>query len=278
MKRSHLSNTACALALASSALFPSAQSNAAEINMYDGEWRNGMTLYGWFPSIHLSAQYTLPNGASGSPNVNVKPGDYLGDLQFAGMVTGQARKGNWAIVYDVIYLDLASLDSTVRTVRGPGGRVELPVDVGVNSGLRSLIASLAASYTVARSEDATLDILAGARYADLKSSVDWSLAGPIGIFPQSGSAEVSSHLWDGIVGVYGRMRLSSDGKWTLPYYADIGAGNSNWTWQAYVGMSYGFGWGDVVFAYRNLSYNMNGDKPIQDLRLTGPAIGVTLRW
>jgi hypothetical protein len=213
-----------------------------------------------------------------SPDVDVNPNGYLHDLQFAGMVTGVARKGDWGILYDVIYMDLASLTSSVRTVRGPGGEVVLPIDVGVNSGLRSLIATLAASYTVSRSETTTLDVLGGVRYAGLKNSVDWNLSGPVDIFPRSGSASENANLVDGIVGVYGRVRLGDDGKWSLPYYADIGVGNSNWTWQAYVGLSYAFGWGDVLFAYRNLSYSMNGDKAIQDLRLTGPAIGFTFRW
>jgi hypothetical protein len=36
-------------------------------------------------------------------------------------------------------------------------------------------------------------------------------------------------------------------------------------------------WGDVLFAFRNRCHDMPGDRMIQNLRLTGPALGVTFR-
>ena len=65
-----------------------------------------------------------------------------------------------------------------------------------------------------------------------------------------------------IVGVRGSAVLSSDGKWILPFEADIGAGNSNWTSQAFAGLGYRFDWGDVVLSFRNLSYDQSGDKHV----------------
>ncbi len=84
--------------------------------------------------------------------------------------------------------------------------------------------------------------------------------------------------WDGIIGARGAVRLGGDDKWYLPYYVDIGAGSGNWTWQGYVGVGYKWGGGGFLLAYRNLSYNMNGDQLIESLRLAGPALGFTLRW
>ena len=37
---------------------------------------------------------------------------------------------------------------------------------------------------------------------------------------------------DGIVGLKGTLRLSSNGKWFLPIEADIGTGSKNWQWNA----------------------------------------------
>ena len=96
------------------------------------------------------------------------------------------------------------------------------------------------SYTIDRTRLGNFDLLGGFRYATLKTSLDWNFAGPNGILSQSGGVSDKLNLYDGIVGFRGAVSLSPDGKWYLPYYADIGAGNdSNWTWQAYAGVGYG---------------------------------------
>ena len=86
---------------------------------------------------------------------------------------------------------------------------------------------------------------------------------------------IQSTEWDGIVGVKGQVRFG-DGRWFMPYYADIGTGSSNWTWQALLGLGYSFGWGDVSLSIRSLSYEFNDNDA--DLRMTGPALGVSFRW
>lgn len=77
------------------------------------------------------------------------------------------------------------------------------------------------------------------------------------------------------MGVKGKLRLGN-GQWFMPYYADIGAGSSNWTWQALLGVGYAFDWGDVSLSVRSLSYNF--DKNDADLRMTGPVLGASFHW
>jgi hypothetical protein len=45
-----------------------------------------------------------------------------------------------------------------------------------------------------------------------------------------------------------------------------------------IGVAYTFQWIDVTLAYRHLYYDMKGDKLIQDMRFSGPALGVTFRF
>jgi len=260
--------------LAATGLLVSGSGAAAEVDMYDGQWHYGATLYGWFPN--LNTRFDFPN--AGDPEVTVKPSSYLHDLKFAAMFAGQARKGDWAIFTDLVYVDLSSSSAKARSVQGPGGRIDLPVTANVNAGLKATFWTLAASYTAVRNPSGTLDLMGGFRYADIKASSDWNLSGPIGVFSPSGSVSKTVSLWDGIVGVQGAVRLSDDGKWFMPYWADIGAGSNNWTWNAVLGLGYHFDWGDLLFAYRNLSYDQNDDKLLQNLRLTGPAVGVTFHW
>ena len=130
---------------------------------------------------------------------------------------------------------------------------------------------------------ATLDVIAGFRYFGVRTSTDWQLsaaitaAGGAQTFPRSGSISQREDIWDGIIGVRGRVKLGSS-NWSVPYYFDAGTGSSTLTWQAVAGIAYAFGWGDIGLVYRHLQYNMKDGKLVEDMRLSGPAIGVAFRF
>ena len=253
--------------------------SAAGVDLYDGEWHYSLTPYTWFPNISQTLQFKTPSGGGKTVEVEVKPDSYLSNLEFALMGTFEARKGDWALAMDLIYNDFSDQDGKIKTVRGPGGNLALPIDVNLNVDIQALIWEGIGSYTVARSPTGTLDLFGGVRYLGLETSTDLSFSGPEGIIGRSGSRSDRINVWDGIVGVRGEVRISDEGDWFLPYYLDLGVGNySNWTWQGWTGIGYRFDWGDVVLAYRNLYYSTGGDEIVEDLRLAGPALGATFRW
>lgn len=193
------------------------------------------------------------------------------------MLTGEARKGDWAVFTDLIYVDFSSQQATVRHVTGPLGRVEAPIDTGSEVGLRSTVWTLAASYTAVRHPTATLDVFGGFRYTGIDASLNWQFAGPRDRLDRAGGVSRDVDLWDGIVGVRGRVRLG-DSAWFVPYYVDVGAGSATLTWQGLLGVGYGFTWGDVALSFRNLYYDMDDDELLQNVRLTGPALSATFRF
>ena len=253
--------------------------SGAGVDMYDGQWHYSLTPYAWFPNIKQTTHLTTPLGGGRTVDVEVKPDSYLSNLDFALMGTFEARKGDWALAMDLIYNDFSDQDGKIKTVRGPGGNLALPLDRNLKVDIWTLIWEGIGSYTVARSPAGTLDVFGGVRYLGLKTTTDLSFSGPEGVLGRSGDHSDRINVWDGIVGVRGEVRISDDGDWFLPYYLDIGAGNySTWTWQGLAGIGYRFDWGDVVLAYRNLYYSTGGDEIVEDLRLAGPALGVTFRW
>ena len=276
-----LNGLKCGLAalLMGAAVLTSATAVGADVNMYDGQWRYELFVYGWFPAMTTDLNFGLPNGATASPSVTVKPSSYLGDLQFGAMGAFVARKGDWNLFTDIIYADISSLSSKVKTLHTPGGDINPQIDINVNVGLKELIWTLAGGYTVARNDQGNLDIIAGARYGQLKSSLGVNAFGPGGILGTSASTSANMNVTTGIVGVKGGLRLSDDGKWYVPYEADIGAGSSSSTsFNGILGLGYKFGWGDVLVAWRYLSYNLGSNDPIQKLIMSGPAIGASFRW
>lgn len=143
--------------------------------------------------------------------------------------------------------------------------------------------TLAGTYAAVTDPAATLDVLGGLRYFNVTASTDWRLTaavsgpGPGLVFPRFGSISERVDLWDAIVGVKGRVRLGA-GKWSMPYYVDIGTGSSSLTYQGLLGVAYSYRWGDVTLAYRYLYYDQGNNKLIQNFSFAGPALGVTFRF
>ena len=62
----------------------------------------------------------------------------------------------------------------------------------------------------------------------------------------------------------------------MPCYSDIGAGDSEFTWQLFAGIGYRLNWGHIRMGYRMLSWEFDDDDMVmEDLDLYGPIAGVT---
>lgn len=247
------------------------------------DWKFALTPYLWLPNINGTLKYGVPPGAGGSPEVEVGPNDYLINLNAVLMLAGEARKGKWSLFTDFIYLDISSEGSSVKSVDFGGTRVSTTIDAGTKTSFTGLTWTLGGGYTVVQSPGARLDVFGGFRYFRVEVSTDWNLSatvtGPGGglSFPRTGSVSKDADLWDALIGVRGRINLG-EGNWSIPYYLDVGTGSSSLTLQGLLGVAYAFGWGDVTLAYRHLYYDQEGDKLIQNMRLSGPALGVTFRF
>jgi hypothetical protein len=247
------------------------------------QWTFSITPYLWLPNIDGTLKYNIPPGATGSPEAEVGPNDYLENLRFAMMISGEARKNRWLVFTDFIYLDFSSEDSSVKSINFGGNRVSSSANVSTDSSLKGGAWTLGGGYAVLPGRPVELDVFGGLRYFGLKASTDWQLTaavtGPGGgqTFPRAGSISEGEDLWDGIVGVKGRVWLGRS-NWSIPYYFDVGTGSSSLTWQGMLGVAYSWEWIGVTLAYRHLYYDQKDDKLIQDMRFSGPALGVTFRF
>jgi|KBSSwiStaDraftv2_1062776.scaffolds.fasta_scaffold270605_1 hypothetical protein len=264
----------CALILATTLVLASVTTAAAQ-DTDDGKWHFIITPYLWLPDINGTLQYTDPAGSGGTLSAEAKPNNYLQSLDFAAMFAAEARKDRFLVFSDYMYLHFGGHDAVVKSVTGPLGIVQVPVNVGGAASVIANVWTVAGGYNLVHAPALSLDLFGGARLLNLRSSVSWDFAGPIGVFAKSGNASQNTNDWDGVVGVKGEVRFG-ESKWFMPYYADIGTGSSNWTWQGLLGVGYRLGWGDVLLTVRTLSYDFNNDR--LDLRFTGPAIGASFKF
>ncbi|MEP7329766.1 MAG: hypothetical protein ABI777_11180 [Betaproteobacteria bacterium] len=261
-----------ATAVAASAALMSANASA----QISDDWKFQGTIYGYFPDI--SGKTKFPAGGT---DVDVSIDKILGNLKFVMMGTLAAQKGRWGVFTDVIYMDVGGTKSDIRDFT-VGGH-PLPADaVGTaNLDIKSLVWTLGGSYRAVADPGLTLDVLAGARLLDVKMNLDWQFTGNVESIPvgaRGGTREVSNQLWDGVVGVKGKVAFGADRRWFAPYYFDVGTGNSEFTWQAMAGLGYSYQWGDVFAAWRYLDYKMKSGSPIEDLNLNGPMLAASFRW
>jgi hypothetical protein len=211
--------------------------------------------------------------------MHTAPNDYLSKLSFAFMIAGEARKGDWSLLTDYLYLKFKAQDAHVRQIETPRGVVSPVVDLGSTMDLKSDVWTLVGSYTAWRRSASQVDVFAGTRYLYMNQKLDWSASGAAGLRPgRQREISTSVNKWDVIAGVKGEVGLSDDGRWFMPYYVDIGAGADNTTWQAMVALGYRYRWGDVTLALRNLSYDFDAKGDSIDARFTGLALGATFHF
>jgi hypothetical protein len=237
-------------------------------------WQFSVTPYVWLPHIDTTLDFDTP-GTGGSP---VSMSDILKYLSGAFFLSGEARKNRWGLALDLVYCDFSKAASKVSSVGAPDGMVEVPVNAGTTTTLGGTMVSLTGSYSLQLLPQVEFDLLGGLRYTHIGATLHWDFAADVADLPErTGSASQGVDLWDGVVGFRGSARLG-DGKWFVPYYLDVGAGTSKFTWQALLGIGYSFGWGDLVLVYRYLSFEQGDDQPVQRLEFAGPALGVTFRF
>lgn len=245
--------------------FPGAPAQGAESPFDD--WQFTLTPYLWLTSV--DGQLTF--------DVTVKAGDILENVDFGCMGTGEVRKGDAVFFTDFIYLNPSNDSATDRAIVASNGLIEIPADAYTKTGVNGFVWTLGVGYALVHERSATLDVFVGFRDLQLKGDLDWQFAAPLGLFPQSGRVSDTAVVWDALIGVRGSVGLGQTGRWSVPYYFDVGFGSQGTTWQALVGVAYAFQWGDVNLSYRHLAYRTD-NRLIEDVHFTGPALGATFRF
>ena len=241
------------------------------------EWQFAATLYGWLPDIGGNTKVSAGDGRT----IDVGVSTILDHLKMTAQGTFEIQKGHWGAFTDLVYLDVGDSQSQTRGLTLGGQPLPGSIEAAAEFDLKSVIWTLAGSYRSLASPAATLDWLAGARLVSIDQDLDWEFTGDFGPItppPRTGNRSASADQWDAIVGLKGRFGFGADHNWVMPFYLDVGAGDSDLTWQAMLGFGYAFGWGDLGVAWRYLDYDLKSGGPIQDLNFNGPAVGVTFRW
>ena len=230
------------------------------------DWQFGLAVYLWVPSVSGDLKHAPPDYGD---DAEVDIGKIIDAIQMVFMGSFEVRKGAWSGFTDLLYIDMAGDRS--KSVSLPDGGSLTLADAELD--FAAWVWTLAGAYTPWRSQHSRVDVLAGARLLALDTELRLSDIGPSG---RELSRSGSPRLWDGIVGVKGRLGLNEH--WFMPYYLDVGTGETDYTWQLSGGIGYGFDWGDIVLDYRHIQYGQSQNNLILKLALSGGRLGVVFRF
>jgi opacity protein-like surface antigen len=230
-----------------------------------GEWQLGAAIYLWGADI---GGETLRGS-----EIEVGFSDLVDNLELGGMGAFEARKNDWSVLVDIIYLGLGANGTTELSI--PVGPGFIPVTTSSNTDVDGWVVNLLSGYNLYSDGKSRLDFVGGVRYLDLSVDIFLELEslGP----GQSRRIEESNSFFDGVIGFRGQAALND--KWFLPYYIDVGAGDSESTWQVTAGVGYqARDTLDVRLVYRHIEWNLDSTRIVDEINFSGPALGVFIRW
>jgi hypothetical protein len=225
----------------------------------DDSWEFRLTPYLWFAGLEGDAA-TIP-GLPTAP-IDLSPSEALEDTETALMLMFDARKRGHGFYLDLLYTDVRSDADPVPAL-----------DLTVNSVTKSTIFTAAYEHELLDGERGGLEVLAGARYWSVDSSLSFS--GPLGL------AGRNEETWvDPFVGLKGRTMLGGS-RWYLSGGAGVGGfsvgsklfwelnANLGWQWTERFGTAIG---------YRLFEVDHDDDGFVFDVRQAGYQLGLTWSW
>ncbi len=253
----------CAVATAGGDIAPVEEQVVAPVVTEESSgWEHKVAIYGWLPTFEGTLRYSLPDGGEQESD-----GGVIDELDGVFMGAYELRKDKFSFLADVIYLGMSGGETIAEDI----GRGKLATTVAEE--FDAWLISLYGGYNVIDTGSATLDIIAGMRYfsLDVEASISFP-DNPLPTIPLSPSFEV----YDALIGVKGHFDINEN--WYVPYIFDIGAGDTDLTWQAQASIGYRFGWGDVLATYRYLHYEKDDLRLVEDFDLYGPKVGVVFHF
>lgn len=250
--------TLAAISLASCSLLPLA-THAEETSGSD-QWNGSGGIYLWATAIG-------GNTSQGS-ELDITFSDLIKNLDMAFMGNMEARRGKWFVAADLFYADISA--SSAHGFASPNFG-----DVGVGGSVSTelTIFTPTVGYNLIDSKTGTLDGFVGVQAANLDITATITSVGPAGGRYKKASDTIEKI--DGIVGVKGKLNL--EGNWSLPYYLNVGAGDSDFTWQTFGGIDYKLDRTNLYAGYRYLEWKL-GEQVVDNMNLSGPIIGLKYQF
>ncbi len=286
----------CACAATLSYTFPAAAQTQTGTSQTDTPqsaapapgWTFSLTPYVWIPTVDSAFRYQRPNGVTVGADPSIPLIDHIDKLRFGATVEGEVHYDRFFALTDILYLSLGGAAGRLGSVDALGKELNSVSSLrsyGASESLQTTIWSLGGGYTLFEGAWGNVDVLAGFRLLAVDSRTNYGVralvTGPAGVavptLGPSGSLSASKDIWDGIGGVRGRIALGQS-RFYLPFYFDMGAGDSKFTWQTNVGVGYRTDFADISLGYRYMNFQQFNSAVVRKLSLSGAILEATFHF
>ena len=233
------------------------------------KWEWTIAPYIWGAGLSMDMQ------VNGDPafGADASFSDLLDKLDVAVMLHFEARHQNLGMFTDALYVSVSDESTS-------GGNPPIPDGSQIDASLQMGIYELGGFWRPG-GKPTGFDLLFGARLIDATPTIDVTFPGPFG---QSTSVEASKSYLDGFVGV--RYGVPFAGRWNFAVRGDMGAGGTQFTWNAVAGFGVRFdkaGHYNLTGGYRymNVDFGRSTDRGVDvtsTLSLSGPFLGPVFRF
>ena len=227
------------------------------------QWEFQLAPYAWLSGQNGTVA-TLPGLPPADVDVDFYD-DIWGNINLAGMLVGEARKGRYGLFMDIVYTDIEMEDPV------PYGILYSAVDTQT----KSWMVSIAGLYRLAEHQNRFLDVIAGVRYW----YVDMDLTVKAGLLPER-SVSNSEDWFDPLIGLKGLSALGNSKFFISGGLAlgGFGAG-SDFFWDANVNLGYQWSKGfSTTVGYRYLDVDYEKDDFLYDVAQDGLTLGLSWRF
>ena len=227
------------------------------------QWEFQLAPYAWLSGQNGTVA-TLPGLPPADVDVDFYD-DIWGNINLAGMLVGEARKGRFGLFMDIVYTDIEMEDPTAYGI----------LYSAVDTQTKSWMVSIAGLYRLAEHQNRFLDVIAGVRYW----SVDTDLTLKAGLLPER-SISNSEDWFDPLIGLKGLSAIGSSKFFISGGLAlgGFGAG-SDLFWDANVNLGYQWTKGfSTTVGYRYLDVDYEKDDFLYDVAQDGITLGLSWRF
>lgn len=241
-------------ALIGSLLLGTTTAHAQGANDGAGGWAYELKLYLWGTEVGTTVR---------GEDVTIGFDELIENLNGAIMGGLRAYRDEWMLYGELSHADVGQSGDTSFTISpGPGPGVD--IDAVAEADVQTTIASFGAGYRLIDDPNYAMYATFGVRYLKLAVQAD------VDIGNRSFEIEEDNNVWDATVGLAGEATLNET--WFVPWILDIGAGESDFTWQAGVGLGYRFDRSDIVLGYRHMEWDLPDNDAVSRYYQSGPLL------
>jgi len=224
------------------------------------------SIYAWGAGISGKTQ------SGKSFDVSFK--EVLDNIRFTYMGSFAVMKDDWSLIADLIYLNMDQKSSSTIYLPVENNQRILKISDKIKLDTSGTVINLLFDKNLLIYRIIKLNYILGTRFLDLDSKLQIKLNSIIGNYKIKD--KLSTSVLDAVVGIQGKVIFNE--QWSLPYYFDLGTGQSKNTSQFVAGITSSYEKFSIDLLYRSIKWKFKSKELLKNIEFKGPMLGFIYKF